>query len=198
MKNSLQPIILFLLILLAANSQAQPSIQVGEALPSLEISNKGELVINNDRISYQPWSSSQLGKKVHVLQYLAGRMSASKINEPFTDRLGEMEFTRDHYHSTTIINLNDTFFGTGGFVNRELKSNKIKHSWPSIIADKKGRGASQWGLKAASSAIIIVSAEGTVLFFKDGGLNTDEIDTVLKLVQYQIQLLNTDQPTATN
>ena len=161
----------------------------GEAIPDLSIDNRGELVLHNDKIIYQRWTTGALTGKVQVLQYMAGRMAASKLNEPFTDQLKLRKFPLDKYHVTTIINLDDTFFGTSGFVNSELRSNKKKYPASSIVADKKGLGASMWGLKRQGSAIVVLSPQGRVLFFKDGSLSAEEIDNVLALIEQHIDLL---------
>lgn len=175
--------------ILCLNNLAQATITSGAPLPSLSIENKGELVLQGDTVTYQHWSTAALTGKVQVLQYMAGRMAASKLNEPFTDQLKTRGFPLDKYHVTTIINLSDAFFGTSGFVNSELKSNKKKYPKSSIVADKSGLGATLWGLKRQSSAIFVLSPTGEVLFFKDGALSAEEIDNVLALIQQQIEQL---------
>lgn len=180
-----------LLTLLSTNNLALAAIAIGEKIPSLSITQKGELVLENNKIVYQRWNTDSLNGKVHILQYLAGRMSASKVNKPFTDKLDTLTLSLDHHHVTTIINLSDTFFATSGFVNRELQSNKKQYPQSSIVADKNGSGASTWDLKPESSAIFILSPKGTVLFFKDGALTQQEIEEVVTLMQQEMKLLET-------
>lgn len=178
--------IILTLLIFASHSLTIASIDIGSDIPNLTISDKGELVLNEDDISYQPWDTKALAGKVHVVQYLAARMSAKTINEPFTDKVDSLDFPANDFHFTTIINMNDAFFGTSGFVIGEVKSNKRKYPQTSIVADKNGKGAKQWQLNSKSSAIIILSDQGKILFFKDGGLNTDEINKAINLIQHQI------------
>nr|WP_101759331.1 YtfJ family protein [Oceanicoccus sp. KOV_DT_Chl] len=138
-------IIVCSMLLMVSSWLTQADITVGEKLPELEIKKKGELILTGDDISYAEWSTKALQNKVQILQYLAGRMTASKVNKPFTDKLETLDLSADHHHTTTIINLNDTFFGTSGFVASELKKNKIKYPSTSIVADKKGSGQKSGG-----------------------------------------------------
>ncbi len=168
------------------------AIQTGATLPSLSINDKGELMLSGDDISYKPWSSNELanGQKVQILQYLAARSSASKINEPFTDRLEQEKLSTDTHHVTTIINASDAIWGTGGFVSGELKSNKKKYPRSSLVDDAEGKGAKTWKLEAESSAIAILSPTGKVLFFKQGALSPAEIDSTVTLVKKQMKSLS--------
>lgn len=185
---------LVLLATLATLSSAVfAAITVGQTIPPVTIEQNGELHIKGDTISYASWHTDALAGKVNVLQYLAGRMAASKLNKPFTDKLAAINLPLDHYRVTTIINLDDAMFGTSGFVSSELKNNKKKYPRSSMVADKKGLGAETWDLKPQGSAIFVVSAEGKVLFFKDGGLNNEEIDSVIDLVKQQIQQLESEK-----
>ena len=136
-------IVLLGTIFLGQLSQASDlsSVSTGQPLPLLEITQKGELILSDDEIIYQDWVSSELSRqKIHVIQYLAGRVSASKINEPFTDQLELLNKSLDmnHYLSTTIINLDDTFFGTSGFVNRELKKTNNSIHTLALLQTKTG------------------------------------------------------------
>lgn len=171
--------------LLATSGYAD--IRVGKPLPSLAIPEKGELVLIDNKIQYRPWHSSALANdshsRVHIVQYLAGRLSASKLNEPFTDQLDAKDYPTDKHLVTTIINTSDALWGTAGFVTSELKSNKIRHPHASLVADSQGIGAKTWQLKPQGSAVAVVAPSGEVLFYKDGVLNRQEIDQVLSLVE---------------
>ncbi len=178
--------LLFFFSLLAVSVQA--GIKVGEILPSLSIEKYGELMLEGeDTIYYQPWNTAQLENKVQIIQYLAGRMGTRDMNKPFTDVLGVQDFSMDYHHTTTIINLDDTLFGTAGIVNSQLKKNKIKYWYSSIVADKKGEGASVWELEPKNSAIIILSSDYRVIFFKEGQLTEEEISFVVAMIEQQIE-----------
>jgi uncharacterized protein len=186
-----------IVVCLWLHSAAYAQIMVGKAIPKLEILSLGELMLNDDKVTYQQWSTDSLAdNKVHTLQYLAGRMSASEINSPFTDELQERDFSDESHHVTTIVNLSDSFFGTSGLVASELNNKKKIYPLSSMVADKKGSGAKQWVLSRQNSAIMILSANKEVLFFKEGALSIQEIDSALNIIQKQIKQLTTTQPPA--
>lgn len=169
-------------------------ISMGEHLPPLNIESQGELVLEGSTIGYQPWHSSVFSTskspRVHIVQYLAARMAASKINEPFTDKLDEIQLPKDKHLVTTIINTNDAMWGTVGFVLGELESNKSKHPHASMVADQHGLGAKAWSLSPKNSAIIILSPCGKVLFFHEGALSAQQLTDVIALIEQQIQQLD--------
>jgi YtfJ family uncharacterized protein len=159
------------------------TIAVGTPLPALTVAEKGELVKKGDDFSFQSWSSASLPGKVVVVQYLAARMAASKMNEPFTDALRAANFSDEKYLSTTLINSDDAMWGTGGMVDGELKSSLKKYPHASLVNDAKGAGLKAWGLKKEGSAIAVVDKTGKVIFFKEGALTADEIKSTLTLIQ---------------
>ena len=155
-------------LLLSVASHTMAAIEVGSKIPSLVIEEHGELIVSDKQtIIYKPWSTDGLTGKVHILQYMAGRMSAYSIHEPFTEAFDLKKFPQEFHLTTTIVNLDDTFIGTSGLVNSELKSEKEMYSFASIVADKNGEGAERWQLSRKSSAIVVLSPQGEVLFFKD-------------------------------
>ena len=185
MSRLLSGLVILYLAMTAIIGQAQ--VVVGKPIPPLEIKKPGELILEGeDTIRYQPWNTGLLVGKVHVVQYLAGRLGVKDMNKALTDALESKNFADEYLHNTTIINLDDTLFGTAGIVNSQLKGNKIKYWFSSIVADREGDGATLWRLKPKSSAIILLSPDSGVLFFKDGKLDELEINQVLDLIQRQI------------
>ncbi len=164
----------------------QHEIIVGEPLPPLVIEEYGELLINDEEIHYQPWRSDKALNRVHLIHYLAGRRSASKRHLNFNDQLEALKLDLAKHHVTTIINVDDAFLGTSPFIAARLDDNKWEFPEFSIVGDKTGLGAHTWSLKRKGSAIIIVAADGTVLFFKQNKFKQDEIDSTLELLQSQM------------
>jgi YtfJ family uncharacterized protein len=159
------------------------TITVGAPVPQLSITDQGELIQKGDDIIFQPWDTSMLPGKVQVLQYLAARMTASKINEPFTDALREANFSPEKQVTTTVINTNDVMWGTTAFVKSELKSNKKKYPHARMIADSTGKGLDAWSLKKEGSAIAVLDKTGKVIFYKEGAMTAAEIKSTLTLIQ---------------
>ncbi len=174
---------LLALALASTLALAETRIQTGAPLPPLAIENQGEIVIRDGRRAFEPWHSDHGLGQVQVLQYMAARLSASKINEPFTDALDAAGFEPEQVRITTILNLDDILWGSRGFVMRELESNKKKHADAIMVVDEQGKGLSHWGLAPQGSAVAIVSPDGEVALFRDGALGTDEIEQALELIR---------------
>ena len=163
---------------------AVEGIAPGRTLPPLAVNDIGELVLRDDELEYSPWNSSDMAAgRVHVIQYMAARLSAKSMNESFTDRLKASELSLDHYHVTTIVNVDDAMFGTRGIVMAELESNKRRYFRSTIVADARGEGLRVWSLRPRSSAIIILDPEHRVRFFRQGALSEQEIEAAMELVR---------------
>ncbi len=164
-------------------AQASSPITVDQPLPPLLIEDQGELLLEDGRRHFQSWhSDSGLGQP-QVIQYMAARMSTSKLNEPLTDALQEAGFPADQLRVTTILNLADAAWGTRGFVLSELERNKKKHPDAVLVADESGAGREHWQLAAKNSAIAVVAPDGAVALFHEGALDSAGIDQVLALIQ---------------
>lgn len=180
--------LLILFLALSAPAFAD-AIRVGSALPTLEIKEKGELLLeDDDEVTFRPWSTEQLDTtaEVQIIQYMAARPSAEKQIRPFTDALEAAEYPENLHHVSTVINLDDVTFGMSGWALSEIKENKRKYPTSTMVADWEGKGLKRWNLESKSSALFILDKEGQVLFFKDGKLNEQEIDRALKLIGEEI------------
>ena len=54
-----------------------------------------------------------------------------------------------------------------------------------IVIDDNGVGLQRWGMKPKSSAIIVLDAEGKVLYAKDGPLSEIEVEHTIGLIESQ-------------
>ena len=77
-------------LLVFSSLAAADGIGLGRPLPQLSIEDRGELLLEGDEVTFRPWVLPRGIGKIHVLQYMAATRGASKLNEPFTDRLGEI------------------------------------------------------------------------------------------------------------
>jgi YtfJ family uncharacterized protein len=158
-------------------------IQKNNELPVVEVSNKGEMQLNGDKISYASWSTAQLPGKVRTVQHLAGRSSAKELNEALISALKAAEFPHETYQTTTIVNVNDAVFGTSSIVTMMAEGGKKEFPHSSVVIDAKGTVLKAWGLQKESSAIAVLDEAGKVLFFKEGKLSGDEINEVIQLIE---------------
>lgn len=158
----------------------------GQPAPDLIIEERGELTLQGDDIVYRPWQYQQPDGKIHIVNYMAATMGASKLNEPFTDRLQEM-LKKGSYHVTTILNLDDAMWGTTGFVVSEVKANKRKHPTATLVLDEDAVGLSAWQLEKDNSAIVIFDSEGNVSYVKQGAMSEAEIEQTVEMIRQFIE-----------
>lgn len=175
------PLIVLLLSVTSAAAQGVPAI--GEVLPELLIEDKGEVAVIDDELHFQPWSSAALRGHWTLLQYLAARPSADKLNRWALD---EISGRADNGHLRefklyNIINVDDVSFGATGFALGAIKSNKKKHPEAPMVADM-GHGRAHWGLTPRSSAIFVLDPDSRVRFFRDGALSQADVQRIVSLL----------------
>ena len=173
---------LLLLLSYCTALTAAPALQLDQPLPAFTIEDRGELTLDNDQFDYRSWNSQQSPGKVHVIQYLAGTKSASKLFEPFTDRI-QQEFELENYHVTTIINLDAAMWGTAGFVVSEVKASKRKYPDSTIVLDEDGVGAKRWGLDKKGAGLVITDSSGALVYFKQKPLTEEEMTAVIDIMR---------------
>ncbi|KJG59210.1 hypothetical protein UA38_02470 [Photobacterium kishitanii] len=161
-------------------------IEIGATLPTVTVTNKGELVLNNDSISYQFWHSTKLEGKTRIIMAIAGRSSAKKINAKLVNAISAARFPQQQYQTTTIINQDDAIWGTASFVKSATEDNKKKYPWSSIVLDSNGIVQKTWDLKKENSAIIVLNKNAQVVFVHEGQLNQRQIEQVIALVKKNI------------
>ncbi|WP_140181073.1 YtfJ family protein [Providencia stuartii] len=174
--------------LLALSSTAFASqIQLNQPVPAVTVTDKGEMLLNQEgKFSYQEWKSQQLPGKVRTIQHIAGRSSAKELNAPLIEAIKKASFPHDSYQTTSIINADDAIFGTGVFVSNSVEDSKKEFPYSQFIVDSDGVVKQAWSLAPESSAIIILSKQGNVLYFKDGALTAPEINKVIELIKTEL------------
>ncbi|MBQ0760225.1 MAG: YtfJ family protein [Gammaproteobacteria bacterium] len=163
------------------------AIEVGGTLPSFSVPSKGELIIDGSKIRHQPWSTAQISKGTPALIFhVAARMSSDVIIAPLKERLDQGNYEPGSFQSISVINLDDALWGTSGFVGSELEKNKREHPQAVLVADDKGLGISAWQVQKGTVAFILVDAEGTIRYLKEGKLTTEDVDTIIHLLDVEI------------
>lgn len=162
------------------------NIQLGQKTPSVSVTDKGEIILSNDEIAYQEWDNSALVGKVRVIQAIAGRSAAKEMNAEFIEAIKVAQLPDENYQTTTIINQDDSMWGTGGFVKSSAEDSKRDFSWSSMVLDASGSVQSAWVLQKESSAIIVLDKQGNVLFIKEGKLTSTEVKQAITLVKENI------------
>lgn len=158
------------------------NLQNGQRVPAVGITDRGELILDNNEFSYKNWNSSQLPGKVRVVQHIAGRTSAKEKNATLIEAIKAAKFPHDKYQTTTIVNTDDAIPGSGMFVRSSLESNKKLYPWSQFIVDSNGLVRQSWQLEEESSAIVVLDKEGRVEWVKDGALTQQEVQQVIALL----------------
>jgi len=163
-------------------------LQPGQSLPILDIQVGGEIGVSGNKVVKKPWSSKSFESKgkVQLVQYLAANRGAARQNKSFNDSLIEKRFTSEELDTTVIVHLADTMAFLQGFVVKKIAKNKEKYQTINFVIDDNGLGLERWGMKNKSCAIIILDANGKVLFAKDGPLSEIEIENTIKLIEKQL------------
>lgn len=159
------------------------TIEKGQRVLAVGITDRGELILDNDKFSYKNWNSAQLPGKVRVVQHIAGRTSAKEKNANMVEAIKAADLPHDRYQTTTIVNTDDAIPGSGMFVRSSLESNKKLYPWSQIIVDSNGVTRKVWQLEEESSAVIVLDKAGRVQWVKDGALTQEEVQQVVALLR---------------
>jgi YtfJ family uncharacterized protein len=163
------------------------NLTLNQPVPAVTVTDKGELLLNDNKFSYQKWSSTELPGKVRTIQHIAGRSSAKEMNDPLIQALKAADLPHDNYQTTSIVNTDDAIFGTSAFVRSSIESSKKEFPWSQFIVDSNGVVKAAWELKPDSSAIIVLDKNGNVKFVKDGKLTNEEVTQVLSLIKEELK-----------
>ncbi|MGB1320054.1 MAG: YtfJ family protein [Vibrio gallaecicus] len=159
------------------------NLSVGGSVPTVEVNSYGEIILKEGNTDYQTWSTNALLGKVRVIQAIAGRSSSKEMNAPLMAAITAAKFSENDYQTTTVINQDDSIWGTGSFVKSSAEDSKEEFPWSSMILDEDGQVASSWALQEESSAIIVQDKQGKILFVKEGSLTETEISSVISLIK---------------
>ncbi len=161
--------------------------KTGERVPPVGISDKGELLYQQEKFSYQPWNSARLSGKVRVILHIAGRVSAKEQNAALIEAIKAAQLPHERYQTTTLVNTDDAIPGTGMFVRNSIESNKEQYPWSQFIIDSNGDARKAWQLKKGGSAVVVLDNTAHIRFAKDGPLTQEEVKTVITLLHSLLQ-----------
>lgn len=160
---------------------------VGEILPAVSIDDKGSLELEGDEMHYKPWSTTTLRGKPAYLQHMAARAGIDGINKLLDDAVEAKGYSPEQLRSAAIVNKDDAIWGSGVFVTSQLKKNKRRYPESTIIVDDNGTALKQWRLEKKNSAVVILSPEGRVVFFKQGALSAAEVTKAVAILVDQVE-----------
>ncbi len=190
--------VLGLWMALSMAAVAGQGIVVGQKLSAVEIADKGvmipitkvvngKMVLDTKEITYRTWNSSEGEGRIRTIYHLAARTGVDDINKAYIDALIAAklpEFTPDGaYKTITILNLDDALWGTTGLGISRLEKSQREVPYAFYIADEKGAARTAWNLQPKGSAVAVLDRDGTVLFFKEGKLSSEEISRAVGLIK---------------
>ncbi|RCU50825.1 hypothetical protein DU002_05725 [Corallincola holothuriorum] len=161
-----------------------------QALPKVEVSNKGQLTITakND-VKYQDWSSTMLTGKARLVLHIASKKSANDINLEAMQAVTDAKLDPHYFQTTTIVNGSDSVWGTAKFIRKLLEERTLQEPDARFVLDNRGRVRKAWDLQTGDSAILIVDANNQLLWHKEGKLDVLDIEGILEIIRAEITRL---------
>lgn len=155
----------------------------GQRVAPVGISDRGELILQQNETRYVNWNSAKLPGKVRVLLHIAGRLSAKEMNEAVAEAIAAAQLPPARYQTTTVVNTDDAIPGSAIFVRNSLESSKKAAPQSAFVIDSKGSARRAWALKDGGSAVVVLDKDGKVRFAKDGALSPGEVEQVIALLR---------------
>lgn len=173
--------LLSILIMITAGAAQASLPALGLPLSPLVISQRGEIVLTEQSVSYQPWRSQQNQQSLQLIIHAAGRLAAKRQLALLTERL-QHDPRSSHWRISTVVNTQDALFGSRLFVERSLIDSK-RESWQQhFIIDSQGTAAAQWQLQPESAAVLLLDKQGSVKFFHQGTVTHAQVDLLFYLL----------------
>jgi len=174
------------LLFLAQRAEAELP-QVGALLPAVQVQRGGEIILNQGEEARQSWQPSWPQSRPQLIIHVAGRLTAKQQLEPVITQLARTQWVNQHVDMTTIINTDDSIWGSAPFVEHSILNSK-KHSPSShFVLDTSGVVAHRWQLQAESAAIIATTGQGQVIFFQQAPFSAASIQRLLNLLQQKVK-----------
>ena len=135
-------------------------------------------------VELQKWSSNSLDDgKIDVVFYVDP--DEKGMNEAFSTKLEEENFSNDDVQRIAIINLASTW--KPDFIIESFLSVKQEKFPQNIyLKDKNSLLVKKWKIADNSSDILIFSKRGKLLFYKAGKLSTKEIEQIVQMIKEKV------------
>lgn len=166
---------LFVVLAVVLLSQAAQAIEIGTVPPKVELKEK-----LGGRLDGTPWSSEELQGKVSVLFYVDP--DEKDTNNDASEALLEEKFPEDKYKSYGIINMAATWMPNFA-ISSALKKKQKRYPKTIYVRDYKKVLVDAWNIADDSSNVLAFDKQGVLIFRKDGKLNTEEIQTLIKVIR---------------
>jgi len=166
--------LIFVLAVVFLNQSAQ-AIEMGKVPPKVELKEK-----LGGRLDGQPWSSEELQGKVSVFFYVDP--DEKDTNNDASEALNKEQFPDDTYQSFGIINMAATWMPNFA-ISSALKKKQKRYPKTIYVRDYKKVLVHAWNIADNSSNVLVFDKQGVLIFRKDGKLNAEEIQTLIKVIR---------------
>ena len=156
-------------------NQTAQAIEIGEIPPKVELKEK-----LGGRLDGKPWSSEELQGKVQVLFYVDP--DEKDTNNPASEALDKEKFPPDKFQSWAIINLAATWM-PNILISSALEEKQKRYPKAIYVRDYKKVLVQSWKIADDSSNILVFDKTGKLIFRKDGQLNAEEIQKLIKTIR---------------
>ena len=173
MKHFLKWLIVVLAVVFL--SQSAQAIEVGKVPPKVELKEK-----LGGRLDGTPWSSEELQGKVSVLFYVDP--DEKDTNNDASEALAEEDFPEENYKSYGIINMAATWMPNFA-ISAALKKKQKRYPDTIYVRDYKKVLVDAWNIADDSSNVLAFDKNGVLIFIKEGKLNAEEIQTLIKVIR---------------
>lgn len=130
------------------------------------------------------WSSATIKDKVYVMFYVDP--DEKDTNEHFSDALKKKDYRKKGaYGSIAIVNLAATW-KPNFIIEKLLKSKQKEFPQTIYVKDKKSVLVNEWDLADNASDILIFDKDGTLLFYKAGAMDEEDMQNAFEIIEAHI------------
>lgn len=174
-----QVFVLSLVMLLCLSAQ--------NALANLELGKTPNVVTLQEklggRLDGTPFSTEEFKNKVTVLFYVDP--DEKDLNNEASEALKAENFSLDKYQSYAIINMAATWLPNFA-ISSSLKEKQKIYTTTIYVRDYKKVLVNEWGLSDNNSDVLAFDKSGNLIFRKDGKLEQQDIQALIKAIKDHI------------
>jgi YtfJ family uncharacterized protein len=161
---------------------------VQAALADLEISKAPKTVTLQEKLGGhldgRTWSSEEFKGKVSVVFYVDP--DKKDLNDQASEALKKENYPLEKYQSFAIINMAATWLPNAA-ISSSLKKKQKQYPNTIYVRDYKKTLVKEWGLSDDDSNVLVFDPSGNLIFRKDGQLDQNEIQTLVKTVHDHLE-----------
>ena len=166
------------LLMTAASVASANTIELGKALPNVDIVAGGITSVSGDDVSFSKWSVSDLPTAgTTVIIASAARPAANEMTP--ADLIEYLE-TNSSIKLYKVVNSDDAPFGAGMFIEGAIKDGKLAKPQTEVVLDEDGDLFSEWELEEEGSLIVVLK-RGKVVYSHEGIVGSAEKAKVMSL-----------------